>query len=256
MLKNTFLFIFAILVSGIFAEDLTSSFVPREHRGFYNSVGFGIGYNKISAKSTWEDLDNTRIDKKDIESFDFWGITTPSFDFKFGTAIANLIAFHTTFNFAIYSGVMDYEEVNYDREIAQNENGNPLYDKQGDKVYAEDWRAYDSEGFSGDAVNLRTFVGFGTTIYPFRNPNSAMNGFFIGGSFGYVIYACFVTDDYSAGNIASFGRSFIAEIGKEWWVSNHLSIGIGFSYNHSSTNFDEAIGTETVYTLSFRLTRG
>lgn len=255
MLKRFFILLVTILASGVCAEEQASSFTPKEHRGFYNSVGFGIGYNSISAKEKWEDLDNNYSDDKGIETYDFAGATFPVLEFKFGTAIANLIAFHTTFNLAIYLGNMDYEDVEYkDRRIAQDEHGVPLYDDHGNKIYKEDWQIDHSEKYSGDAENLRTFIGFGTTIYPFRDTNSPMNGFFIGGSVGYVFYTCFTEDEHKG--VIGFGRSFTSEIGKDWWINDHMSIGVGFSFSHSSTKFDDVSATENVFALSFRLTRG
>lgn len=254
MLKKFFFLLVSILVSGVCAEEQVPSFTPKEHRGFYNSVGFGIGYNSFHAKEQWQDLDHYYADEKEKETYDFTGATFPVFDFKFGTALANLIAFHTSFNFAIYSGSMDYEDVEYEREIAQDEHNDPLYDDHGNKIYKEDWQIDYTDKYSGDAVNIRTFIGFGTTIYPFQDPNSAMNGFFIGGSVGYVFYVAVTTDDnHATGNL---GTSFIAEIGKDWWINNHMSIGVGFSFGHSSTKFDEIKSSENVFALSFRLTRG
>lgn len=75
MLKKFFFLLVSILVSGICAEEQASSFTPKEHRGFYNSVGFGIGYNTFSAKEKRQDLDNYYSDDKRVETYDFTGAT-------------------------------------------------------------------------------------------------------------------------------------------------------------------------------------
>lgn len=115
-----------------------------------------------------------------------------------------------------------------------------------------------SEEYSDDmSWMLRTYVGFGASIYPFRNPNSALNGFFVGGSVGYELGVVF-GDEISSGPNQDVDLGFTVEIGKEWWVNDYLSLGIGVSYFYGNTRFESDASDNRIngFQLMFRMTRG
>ena len=86
---------------------------PREHRGFYNSVSFAFAYNWYNNSN--EDIDyygrsygGSKVSEREIDYFEYNGFTFPLFEFKFGVALANLVAFHSVFNLGFYTGSLDY----------------------------------------------------------------------------------------------------------------------------------------------------
>lgn len=240
---------------------------PHEHRGFYTSTSVGIGYLSANLAKTERDtsLSEHFNIEKNVEKNENSGFSYPVFEFKFGTAIANMFVFHTVFNFAAYYGSNDYsyktEKRNYKtievvketyrgsqtvKELYKDENGNPIFDG--------DWNtAYQNEE-SDDALTLNTYVGFGALVYPFRDIHSPLNGFFFGGSVGYnAIAGVKLNHSHSW---TGFGKTFELEIGKDWWINDQLSIGVGFTYAHSTLFMEKSKGAENAFALSFRLTRG
>ena len=127
---------------------------PKEHRGFYSNFGTGFSYVNFHTE---------QVDGNDYEEASFKGFTFPFMDFRFGVGVANLLVFYTEFNIAVYSG-----EAN-DTEIYCDSYGDCDVDK----------------GSDDNSIMARSYIGFGTSIYPFRDTSSALNGFFLGGSIGY-----------------------------------------------------------------------
>lgn len=255
-----FLFLaFAVLTPSVLAQETApQQKQSREHRGFYNSSSFGFGF----VQSDWKSHDfsdgDYGMEEKDIEKNEFVGYTYPVFEFKFGVALANIVAFHTVLNFGFYSGTNDYFYDEYFKKYKYDDDKYvEILDKDGNRIYTSDWmKDYSEHEEESDvAVSARAYIGFGTTIYPFTNPNSVMNGAFIGGSIGYTFTGTFSksSDDFAYG---SLGNGFEVELGKDWWVNDHLSIGVGLTYGHSFLHFLETEGSDNVITLSFRLTRG
>jgi hypothetical protein len=85
-----------------------------------------------------------------------------------------------------------------------------------------------------------------------------MEGFFVGGSVGYSLFTTFI--DSSDGDEAAFnfGLSYQFEIGKEWWVNDHLSLGFGLGYARTDLSYKTkcSYSADNVLSLSFRMTRG
>ena len=110
---------------------------------------------------------------------------------------------------------------------------------------------------SGDGYSFRTFIGFGSTLYPFRDRNSPLNGIFVGGSFGYTVFMT-VINDADKEVSANAGPAFQLELGKDWWVNDHLSIGVGLGFAHSDLVWETVCShsSDNVISISFRLTRG
>ena len=170
-------------------------------------------------------------------------------EFKFGVALGNLIAFHSVFNFGFYAGSIDYryEMHNYACSVDNVCEDNPV-------------GVHEPKAVSEIAAyGFRTYFGFGTTLYPFQNKNSPMNGFFVGGSFGYTLFltlldgAADVEDATGNGGIG-----FELELGKEWWVNDHMSIGVGLGFAHNGLIWETVAShkSDNVISISFRITRG
>ena len=106
---------------------------------------------------------------------------------------------------------------------------------------------------SGDGYNIRTYLGFGATFYPFRDKNSPLYGAFVGGSVGSTLFVM-----AGSGNNGNGGVGFELEMGKEWWLNDRLSIGFGLGFAHFGLVWSTVAShrSDNVLSLSFRLTRG
>lgn len=222
---------------------------PQEHRGFYNSVSFGAAYNWYeNSKKDMDDYNNGYVDVQDreINSFEYYGGTFPMFEFKFGAALANLLAVHTVFNIGFFSGTVDESYVEYRKQCGENKI-----------CVEEELKNKTVKDQSSDAYSFRTYLGFGTTVYPIQDKQSPMNGFFVGGSVGYMFFATIIEGGLEEASLNA-GPSFQVELGKDWWVNDHLSIGVGLGFAHSGLvwNTVESHDTDNMISLSFRLTRG
>lgn len=130
-IKFVFLFLATFASSGV--AETASKPHPKEHRGFYNSFDVWISYINFES----HDGDARYQDKVTFEGFSF-----PVMEFRFGTAIGNLIAFYTIFNFTGYLGEGNHSEIDLEDVF--------------------------SEEYSDDMSWMpRTYVGFGSSIYPF-----------------------------------------------------------------------------------------
>jgi hypothetical protein len=239
--------LFLCMASFVCAQSAPSlgKSAPREHRGFYNSASFGFAYNWYDASK--EDIDrySDKVERG-IDYFEYNGFTFPQMEFKFGVALGNLIAFHTVFNLGFFAGVIDYRYEEYNGVCSD------------DNVCIEVLDEKDADEFSAaDAYSFRSFIGFGSTLYPFRDKESPLNGFFIGGSVGYTLFVTMINsnEEETCGN---GGIGFQTEIGKDWWVNDHLSIGVGLGFAHNGLVWQTVRSHESdnVISISFRLTRG
>ncbi len=217
--------------------------VSREHRGFYNSASFGFAYNFFD--NSREDFDDYERDRKrhDIDYYEFNGFSFSHVELKFGYAFGNLLALHTVFNFGFYMGPLD----DYDRSYLVT-----CYENMAciDVRKDED----EDDPSSSDGFSFRTYFGFGATLYPIQNKNSPFNGLFVGGSMGYTLFAAYG----SGANTGNGGIGFQLEFGKEWWMNNHFSMGVGFGFAHSGLVWKtvDSHQSDNVLSLTIRLTRG
>ena len=248
--------LFALLIAFVapFAlaqsEPTLGKSAPREHRGFYNSVSFAAAYNWYNSSTEeldeWSDWDDgSGRSRREIDKFEYNGGTFPMFEFKFGMALANLVTFQTVFNLGFFMGTMDYFYEEYDKSCRLDEICAAVPDKE------------DFEESSSDAYSFRSYLGFGTTVYPFRDKESPLNGFFVGGSFGYVMFVTVINggNEDACGN---GGPGFEVELGKDRWINDHLSIGVGLGYAHSNLIWKtiSSHSSDNVISISFRMTRG
>lgn len=218
---------------------------PREHRGFYNSTSFGFAYNWYnSSRDDVDEYDNGNRKNHDIDYYEYNGFSFALAEFKFGVALANLVAFHTVFNIGFYTGAMDYFNEEY--------NTNCI-----DEICVDVPDPDVKEPTSGDGYSFRTFLGFGATFYPIQDKNSPMNGLFVGGSFGYTLFLTMMNGGHSDAT-GNGGVGFELEIGKEWWINDHYSIGVGIGFAHNGLIWEtvKSHKSDNVISLSFRMTRG
>lgn len=228
------------------SEPTVAKPAPREHRGFYNSVSFGAAYNWYKSSRENDDTyteNGVEITERNVDYFEFDGFTFPMFEFKFGVAMANLVALHTVFNFGFFAGSEDWFYREYEKACLDNR-------------CTETEKTKEREEESSDGFGFRTFVGLGSTVYPFRDKTSALNGFFVGGALGYTMFLTYIDGDAHAAGDG--GPAFQVEMGKEWWINDHLSIGVGLEFAHTSLSVMsvESYKSDNVISLSLRLTRG
>lgn len=219
---------------------------PREHRGFYSNTSFGFALNwfKNSIEDIYRSDDGVNQKNRDVDFYEYYGTTFMLGEFKFGYALGNLVALHTVFNFGFYIGTVDYYEEHY-RLICTKENvciETPNLERDNDE-----------DPSAGDAYNIRTYLGFGATFYPFRDKNSPLYNAFVGGSFGYTLFV-------NAGHRenGNGGIGFELEMGKEWWLNDRLSLGVGLGFAHFGLVWGTVAShrSDNVLSLSFRITRG
>ena len=226
------------------APAMTRS-APQEHRGFYSNMSFAFAYNWYD--NSREDLHNKENGKmRDVDYYEFNGFTFPYSEFKFGVAFANLVAVHFDFNLGFFAGTMDYSFERFSSDCFVGVDCEERLDEN---------RLV--KPTSNNAYSFRSFFGFGTTVYPFRDRNSPMNGFFLGASVGYTLFITMINSDEEE-TTGNGGVGFGLEIGKEWWIDDHMSIGVGLGFSHSSLIWQtiESHSSDNVLSLSFRLTRG
>ena len=74
---------------------------------------------------------------------------------------------------------------------------------------------------------------------------------------GYTVFATVIIggEENACGNA---GPGFELELGKDWWVNDHLSIGVGLGFAHSSLvwNTVSSHSSDNVISIAFRMTRG
>jgi len=267
MIKQ-FISIFAFAAVAMTHADVAEKYVAptkqnhpsHEHRGFYFSTSAGISYLSSEANSYNFSCPigsgGTRADGRHelLEScgennrqdnFDAFGF--PLFDIRFGGAIGNLVAVYTSFNIGLFNGDGRLRKQDYDvkRFIVDD-----VWDRDDKTLVGGMDQKYDVYGFY---VSL----GLGFTVYPFRDPASPLNGFYagiIGGIDASLARLDAYADDF-CGLMGIFTRY---EIGKDWWVSDTWSVGVGFSLTKSVyENVNEGDDSDHyVIGLFFRLTRG
>jgi hypothetical protein len=267
MIKQ-FISIFAFAAVAMTHADVAEKYVAptkqnhpsHEHRGFYFSTSAGISYLSSEANSynfsCPSGTGRTRADGRyeylqycgennRLDNFDAFGF--PLFDIRFGGAIGNLVAVYTSFNIGLFNGDGRLRKQDYDvkRFIVDD-----VWDRDDKTLVGGMDQKYDVYGFY---VSL----GLGFTVYPFRDPASPLNGFYagiIGGIDASLARLDAYADDF-CGLMGIFTRY---EIGKDWWVSDTWSVGVGFSLTKSVyENVNEGDDSDHyVIGLFFRLTRG
>lgn len=250
----------ADVVENNIAPSAEKSFSPREHRGSYLSVNWGLSY--LSAELNKSNFgyrsggEYTRPDgrrertehyglNESQESFSAWGF--PSIDIRFGMSFGNLVAAHFSFGGGLFKG----EGINrkQDYSVTRTIVDNVLESEKTELLGVKD-ETFDSYGIYGS-------LGFGFTIYPFRDLTSPLNGFFVGIAGG-VDGTMARDDDYSQEYCTVGGVFTRFELGKDWWVSDTWSIGVGLSFTklvYAAENEGEEMSSHVI-SLFFRLTRG
>ena len=223
----------------------------HEHRGFYSNMSFAFAYNWY--KNSRVDLSSYYFENVDVvgkrrlvDYYTFSGKTFPMSEFKFGVGIANLAAIHFIFNIGFFAGSLDYNYEVYQSLCALGETCPETIDE-----------SRNINNKSKNAYSFRTFFGLGSTFYPIQNKTSPLNGLFVGGSVGYTLFATMINscNEDATGN---GGVSFQLELGKEWWISDRVSIGFGLGFAHTGLIWKtvDSHSSDNVLSLSFRLTHG
>ena len=160
---------------------------PHEHRGFFFSMGMGVSYLSSSVDesnvsystgSGYLDTDGSFIPQSKNEhewvlheEFSGWG--APVIEFRFGKSICNMVAMYTIFSTGIYQGEGSYRKTNRGLQSHYDHSGN---------LTLVDTIPEGTKKKKDDALAFMEAFGLGLSIYPFRNPESMLNGLYIGAS--------------------------------------------------------------------------
>lgn len=247
--------ILVLCVAGIASAESPSvgKSTAHEHRGFYSNMSFAFAHNWF--KNSREDLNRDYFEngggyvdgkRREVDYYEFDGYTFPMSEFKFGVGIGNLAAIHFVFNIGFFSGSLDYKYEEYQSPCAIGIKCAETLEKSRNVVEN-----------SRDAHGIRTFFGLGSTFYPIQDKTSPLNGLFVGASVGYTLFATMINacNEEATGN---GGVSFQLELGKEWWISDHVSMGFGLGFAHTGLIWQtvDSHSSDNVLSLSFRLTHG
>ncbi len=194
---------------------------PREHRGAYNSTSFSFAFNWANSSREYINRERNTIERRRLDYFDSYTGSFSLAEFKFGAAFSDFVAIHSVFNFGFFAGVVKYDSVQIKTTcLSDGSCQETVID--GNEYIPSSLTAY----------TIRSFLGFGVTFYPFQKKPS-FNGFFMGGAVGYTFLATLaISDDFKPDN-ENGGLGFQFEIGKEWWINDHYSIGFGLGFAHS-----------------------
>lgn len=255
-----FICIFAFATVAFAQSPSVDAPAPREHRGSYFSVNWGFSYLSSELKSSdfgyrsgfgGKTLDG-RYEKQEHyglnneqDEFSAWGF--PSIDLRFGKSIENFVAVYFSFGGGLFKGEGSRRKQDYSvtRTIVDN-----VLEKEDKQLVGVMDETFDSYGFYYS-------MGLGITVYPFKDPTSPLNGIFLG--IGGGLDVSMARDDVYAEDYCTVGGIFTRyELGKDWWVSDTWSIGVGVSFSKMVYSFENE-GEKTDHhalSLFFRLTRG
>lgn len=231
---------------------------PCEHRGMFFSAGLGFSYAGLAYKDyRYDHMSNTYFNNVWAGSFnegsqktwDYDSFEIPTIDIRLGRSFANLFSIYALLSAGAYNGNAEYTFENIEQTKNPGENGGVIEEV---KTVGEP----DKQEYS--AMYARFSFGLGFAVYPFRNRASSMNGFYFAFAGG--------IDSWTArleGNLDSFDKSGVFtryEIGKDWWMSETWSIGVGFVFTNVSSFFEDYDGRDSGHArtlgLFFRVTRG
>ena len=204
-----------------------------EHRGFFFSAGLGFSYFSASSEKNSKDYrsgggysmpdGSTLYTNKSYNvehgNDEFSGFGIPVLEFRFGKSIGNMVALYTQFSGGFFRGHGEYSMD--DRDVYYS------YTKEG--VETLDYEYTNKDLYVKDgAFGILFSLGLGFSVYPFRNPDFVLNGLYIGFSSGMELFGGELDNGFSDMDYSSVYTRY--EIGKDWWVSESWSVGIGFAY--------------------------
>ena len=242
------------------APSPKNNLLSREHRGFFFSVGLGLSYmssNLNSYSSSYSSgIGQTRFDgvyedrwigSGNNKKEGFSGFGFPTLDVRIGRSVGNLVAIYASMNGGLYSGegTIYKEDFSLEKVVLDGSDENVQKTLLGKLDKKEDGYAF--------YISL----GLGFSVYPFRDATSPLNGFYVGISGGIDASLAKVKSENKeiSGLMGIFTRY---ELGKDWWVSDTWSIGVGFAFTtvaYQNVN-DGDDGDHHSIGLFFRITRG
>ncbi|MBR3073769.1 hypothetical protein [Fibrobacter sp.] len=242
------------------APSPKNNLLSREHRGFFFSAGLGLSYmssNLNSYSSSYSTgASQTRFDGVYEERWfggennkkeGFSGFGFPTLDVRMGRSVGNLVAIYASMTGSLYNGegTVYKEDFSLEKVVLNGSDENVQKTLLGKLDKKEDGYAF--------YISL----GLGFSVYPFRDAISPLNGFYVGISGGADVSLAKVKSENKeiSGVMGIFTRY---ELGKDWWVSDTWSIGVGFAFTkvvYENVN-DGDDGGHHFIGLFFRITRG
>lgn len=210
---------------------------PRQHYGFYYSMGVGVSYLDFNYEESDDDDYQKSFFRFRAEDWSF-----PDLQFQFGRSFGNLFALYSDLELSLLHGKGKHIEVDYYRDYQESP-----------------WTSSEVRGYfeSDNSTGILAYVGVGTTFYPFRNPNFFMNGSYISFSSGLMGMLLDIRENMDQENVVMNSIVSKLEIGKEWWVSDSWSLGVGFSYTFIDQVIVDCDHVDfNKFTIVLRLTRG
>lgn len=231
---------------------------PHEHRGLFFSSGLGFSYVTLfytDVKYNYES--GTYFSDQWVSSYsegpkntwDLGSFEIPTIDIRLGSSFANLFAVYVLFSGGVYSGDVDY---------TQEKVGALKYRDDGGSIVEESKQVEPPVTQEHETMHARFSFGLGFSVYPIRNPLSRLNGLYVGFAGGLDAWAVHMKSGFD-----SFDKTGIFtryEIGKDWWISDTWSLGVGFAFTNMFKFIEDYDGNDkghaNVLSLFFRITRG
>ncbi|MBQ2561042.1 MAG: hypothetical protein II565_10735 [Fibrobacter sp.] len=230
----------------------------QEHRGLFFSAGLGFSYASLfytdveynyGSGAYFENQWVSSYEEGPKSTWDLNSFEIPTIDIRLGCSFANLFAVYVLFSGGAYSGEFDYtrEKVGVSRYL-EDDGSIAVEPKQVEPPVKQEH----------ETMYARFSLGLGFSVYPIRNPLSRLNGLYVGFAGGLDAWAV-----HMKSGLDSFDNSGIFtryEIGKDWWMSESWSLGVGFAFTNVFKFIKDYEGNDEgharVFSLLFRITRG
>ncbi|MCF0214868.1 MAG: hypothetical protein HUK21_00135 [Fibrobacteraceae bacterium] len=245
-----------LILLTLFSMAVPSLAYQKEHRGLFFQTALGFSYLNTQYDDTYksdyqrncnyssnseENPDQCR--SVEIYSHSFSGFSFPEVNVKLGASIGNMVVLFSTLDVGNVFGHAKAQNTEYDENVTKG------------TVHSVD---FDDKLSDKDAPGFEFAAGLGFYVYPFRNPQSPLNGLFIGTSSGLGGYIVTPRGDYST-DLEFLNIYTRYEIGKDWWITDTWSLGFGIAYQSMFSNEPidgDGIDSDHKFSIAIRLTRG
>ena len=200
-----------LIVSCAFAQNETgtSNDIPNEHTHNRFFFSFNMGPTRTYLRQTFH---NKLRDGNEYENGKFTAVLLYE-EIRLGWSFYNTASFYGAIGFS---------------------HGKGTYQDETIKISSDPRHIYFEED---DDESYRFLFGIGGEYYPIQNQDNPFYGLFVGLTFGLMLdnvaFTDFSYDEiYIGETVTTMFANFYGrlEIGKEWWFSDHWSIGFALNY--------------------------